>query len=110
MNDSAGTVVAWTTWPAGADVSGFARALVEERLAACVTVHAQVRSVYRWRGVIEEDDEQLVMIKTTANSINRLQARMRELHPAEVPELVVLPVVDGNPAYLAWVEEATAET
>jgi len=109
MNDPAATVVAWTTWPAGADVSGFARTLIEERLAACVTVHPRVRSVYRWQGVIEEDDEQLVMIKTTANRIDGLRARMRQLHPAEVPELVVLPVVDGNPAYLAWVEETTAE-
>ena len=109
MNDPAATVVAWTTWPAGADASVFARTLIEERLAACVTVHPRVRSVYRWQGVIAEDDEQLVMIKTTANRIDGLRARMRQLHPAEVPELVVLPVVDGNPAYLAWVEEATGE-
>ena len=108
-NDSARTVVAWTTWPAGADVSGFARTLVDERLAACVTVHPRVRSVYSWQGVMEEDEEQLLMIKTTANRIAALRTRMGQLHPAEVPELVVLPVVDGNPAYLAWVEETTAQ-
>ena len=100
-------VVAWTTWPAGGDVRGFARVLVEERLAACVTAHLPVRSVYRWRGVIEEDQEQLVMIKTTRDRIAALRARMGELHPAEVPELVVVPVVDGDPAYLAWVAEST---
>ena len=109
-NDSATAVVAWTTWPVGADVSGFARTLVDERLAACVTVHPRVRSVYRWQGVMEEDEEQLLMIKTTAQRIDALRARMGQLHPAEVPELVVLPVVDGNPAYLAWVEETTAQT
>ncbi len=108
-NDPVATVVAWTTWPEGADVSGFARTLVEERLAACVTTHARVRSVYRWRGAIEEDDEQLVMIKTTADRIDRLRERMRQLHPAEVPELVVVSVVDGNPAYVAWVAESTRE-
>lgn len=108
MNDAVGTVVAWTTWPDDADVSGFARTLVEERLAACVTTHSPVRSVYRWRGVIEEDHEQLVMIKTTADRVDHLRRRMEQLHPAEVPELVVLPVVEGNPEYLAWVAESTA--
>ncbi len=107
LNDDVEVVVAWTTWPDGADVSDFMRTLVEERLAACVTTHSPVRSVYRWRGVIEEDREQLVMIKTTADRVGRLRERMRELHPAEVPELVVVPVSDGDPAYLAWVAETT---
>ena len=107
--DSVATVIAWSTWPDRADVSGFARTLVEERLAACVTTHPRVRSVYRWQGAVEEDDEQLVMVKTTADRIDRLRERMRQLHPAEVPELVVLPVVDGSPAYLAWVAESTRD-
>ena len=106
-NDSVAAVVAWTTWPDGADAAGFARTLVEERLAACVTTHSTVRSVYRWRGAVEEDDERLVMIKTTADRVARLRERVRQLHPAEVPELVVLPVVDGDPDYLAWVAEST---
>ena len=105
--DGAVAVVAWTTWPAGGDVSRFARMLVEERLAACVTAHGPVRSVYRWQGTIEEDQEQLVMIKTTRDRIAALRDRMGSFHPAEVPELVVLPVVDGNPAYLAWIAEST---
>ncbi|MCY4637150.1 MAG: divalent-cation tolerance protein CutA [Acidobacteria bacterium] len=107
--DGSEAVVAWTTWPAGGDVRGFARVLVEERLAACVTAHLPVRSVYRWQGAIEEDQEQLVMIKTTRDCIAALRDRMGELHPAEVPELVVVPVVDGNPAYLAWVAESTRD-
>ena len=106
-DDGEAVVVAWTTWPAGADVSRFARVLVDERLAACVTTHAQVRSVYRWRGAVEEDEERLVMIKTTRDRIALLRNRLRQLHPAEVPELIVLPVVDGEPAYLAWVAEST---
>lgn len=108
-NEAVTTVVAWTTWPHRADVAGFARTLVEERLAACVTTHSPVRSVYRWQGAVEEEDEQLLMIKTTAGRIARLRERMRQLHPAEVPELVVLPVVDGNPDYLAWVAESTGD-
>ena len=107
--DGSEAVVAWTTWPAEGDANRFARVLVEERLAACVTAHLGVRSVYRWRGAIEEDQEQLVMIKTTRDRIAALRDRMRKLHPAEVPELVVVPVVDGNPAYLAWVAESTRD-
>ncbi len=107
--DGAEAVVAWTTWPAGGDADRFARVLVEERLAACVTAHGPVRSVYRWQGAIEEDQEQLVMIKTTRDRIAALRDRMGRLHPAEVPELVVLPVVDGNPAFLAWIAESTRD-
>ena len=107
--DGSEAVVAWTTWPAGGDADRFARVLVEERLAACVTTHRPVRSVYRWQGAIEEDEEQLVMIKTTRDRIAALRDRMRRLHPAEVPELVVLPVIDGNPAYLAWIAESTRD-
>ena len=110
MTEEGGAVVVvWTTWPAGVDVSLFAHALVQERLAACVTTHSPVRSVYRWRGKVEQDAEQLVMIKTTRDRVEPLCDRMRALHPAEVPELVVLPVVDGNPAYLAWVAASTRE-
>ena len=108
-NEDVAAVVAWTTWPAGADVSAFARVLVEERLAACVTVQSPVRSVYRWRGAVEAEPEQLLMIKTTRDRIERLRDRVRRSHPAQVPELVVLPVVDGNPAYLAWVAESTRD-
>lgn len=107
--EGSAAVVAWTTWPAEGDADRFARVLVEERLAACVTAQPTVRSVYRWRGAIEEDQEQLVMIKTTRDRIAALRDRIEELHPAEVPELVVVPVVDGNPAYLAWVAESTRD-
>ena len=107
--DDVATVVAWTTWPTGTDVRRFARALVEERLAACVTTQAPVLSIYRWRGTLEEEQEQLVMIKTTRDRIAPLRERMREIHPAETPELVVLPVVGGDPAYLRWVAESTRD-
>lgn len=106
-NDGVETVVAWTTWPDGEDVSGFARALIAERLAACVTVQSPARSVYRWRGAVEEEVERLLMIKTSRDRVDRLRERLGQLHPAEVPELIVVPVLDGNPAYLAWVEEST---
>lgn len=84
-----------------------ARALVEERLAACGSVVPAVTSVYRWRGVIEEEEEALVVLKTTSGRVEPLTRRALELHPYEVPEIVALPVAGGNPGYLAWLSEET---
>jgi periplasmic divalent cation tolerance protein len=90
------------------DATVFATTLVGERLAACVTVRAPVESVYRWKGAIERDCEQQVLIKTTADRVPALAARVREIHPYELPELLVTRIEDGNDAYLAWVRESTA--
>lgn len=84
-----------------------ARALVEERLAACGSVVPAVTSVYRWRGAIEEEEEALVVLKTTSGRVEPLTRRALELHPYEVPEIVALPVAGGNPRYLAWLSEET---
>ena len=100
-------VVAWTTLPHDADVAKFARTLVGERLAACVTAHAPVHSVYRWSGLVEEGQEQFLIIKTTRDRIEALWGRLRQLHPYEVPEFVVIPIVDGNGAYLTWIRDST---
>ena len=75
-------------------------------MAACVTVQGPVRSVYRWQGAIEEEPEQLVLIKTTRARVAALRERVVELHPYDVPELIVVPVIDGNAAYLRWVAES----
>lgn len=101
-------VVLFTTLPADADAATLARALVEERLAACVSTQPAIRSVYRWKGRIVEDAEQQIMIKTTADRVEPLGARLRELHPYEVPELLVLPVTGGGADYLQWVRACTA--
>ena len=100
-------VIAWTTLPAEADVATFARTLVDERLAACVTLYSPVQSVYRWRDRVEQESEQLVLIKTTAARVEALWARLRQLHPYEVPEFIVAPIIDGNAAYLNWIKEST---
>ena len=84
-----------------------ARALVEERLAACGSVIPAVTSIYRWQGVIEQEPEALVVLKTTADRVQRLTERALELHPYDVPEILALPVAGGNVEYLNWV---TAET
>ena len=100
-------VIACTTLPQDADMETFARTLVEERLVACVSTQIQVRSVYRWQGAIEDGREQLLIMKTTTTRVDRLSERVQQLHPYEVPEFVVLPVIAGNAAYLDWIKAST---
>lgn len=80
-----------------------ARALVQARLAACVNVVPAVRSVYRWEGEVQEDQEALLVVKTTADQLEALDQRLGEIHPYDVYELVVLDVAGGNAAYLDWI-------
>ena len=100
-------VVVMTTLPADADGPAFGRALLSERLAACVNLLAPMESVYRWEGRVEQETERQVIIKTTRDRLNALWDRVRELHPYEIPEFIVLAIADGNEAYLKWVGEAT---
>lgn len=81
--------------------------LVERRLAACVNVLPRVTSVYRWGGRIERDEESLLVVKCPAAAVERLTAELIAAHPYDVPEVVALPVHDGNAAYLRWVCEET---
>jgi periplasmic divalent cation tolerance protein len=100
-------VVILTTLPADADGQAFGRALVDERLAACVNLLAPMESVYRWEGRVEKESERQVVIKTSRDRVIALWERVRELHPYEIPEFLVLPIADGNEAYLRWVGEST---
>ncbi len=102
-----GAAIVLTTLAAEADAAALARTLVEERLAACVNVLPEMTSVYRWKGDIEQDREQQLVIKTSAESIEALRARLRELHPYELPEFLVLNA-QSSQAYLAWIADATA--
>jgi periplasmic divalent cation tolerance protein len=99
-----------TTIGASADGDRFARTLVEERLAACVNVLPPMRSTYRWKGMVEQDDERQIVIKTTADRIDLLRTRVRELHPYEMPEFIVLRVADGERSYLDWIIESVGPT
>ena len=100
-------VMVLTTLPVDADGRGFSRRIVAERLAACVNLLAPMESVYRWEGNIEQETERQVVIKTSRGRVAALWERIRELHPYDVPEFLVLPIVDGNNAYLKWVADST---
>lgn len=82
-----------------------ARALVEERLAACVNVVPGVRSIYRWEGAVHEDAEHLLVAKTTAQRLAGLAERLAVIHPYALPELVALTPSGGSERYLAWVRD-----
>jgi periplasmic divalent cation tolerance protein len=77
-------------------------ALVEERLAACVNIVPQVRSIYRWEGRVEQSDEVLLIIKTARHMLDRVIARVQALHSYQVPEIIALPLQGGAAAYLDW--------
>jgi periplasmic divalent cation tolerance protein len=95
--------VVLVTAPDAETAGRLARALVEERLAACVNLVPGVRSVYRWEGRVTEDEELLLVIKTRADRTRTLAARVRDLHPYAVPEVLELAAVGGSDAYLEWV-------
>jgi periplasmic divalent cation tolerance protein len=101
-------VLVLTTWPADRDPAPLARALVEERLAACVNVLPEMRSYYRWEGAVQEDAERQLLLKTTADRVDALRERLHALHPYDVPEFLVLPIGDGSTGYLAWLFESVA--
>jgi len=86
-----------------------AELLVAQRVAACVNILAPCRSVYRWQGAVQRDEEHPVLIKTTAERYAALEQAICAAHPYELPEIVAVPIERGLPAYLSWVaEEATA--
>ena len=102
-------VIVLTTLPGDADGADFGRKLVEDRLAACVNLLPVMDSVFRWEGQVEHDTERQVIVKTSRDRVVALWERIREIHPYEVPEFVVLPIVDGSEAYLKWIGESTQE-
>lgn len=103
-----GVEVVLLTAPDSEVAARLARALVSEGLAACVNVVPGVRSIYRWQGTLHDDAEVLLVAKTCADRAEAFGARVRELHPYELPEVVRLPVAGGSAAYLDWVRAECA--
>jgi periplasmic divalent cation tolerance protein len=84
-----------------------AEAVISERLAACVTISAAVQSLYWWQGKITQEQEFTLFIKTKKEVYLRLEEKIRQAHPYELPEIIALPIFAGNKDYLGWIEEET---
>jgi periplasmic divalent cation tolerance protein len=94
------------TCPTREAANAIATALLEERLAACVNQLPGVRSLYRWEGRIEDDDELMLLIKTTATNFSAIETMIRNLHPYEVPEVIGLSLTAGSEAYFDWIRNS----
>jgi len=102
------TLLVLTNCPDEESANAIALALVEERLAACVSILPRIQSIYRWQGAVESATEIPLFIKSTAANYPALEAAIRDRHPYKVPEIIALAVERGLPAYLDWVTtEAT---
>jgi len=108
MPAATGCVQVNTTVPDRATADRVASVAVTERLAACAHVDGPLQSTYRWQGAVETATEWSCRLKTTAERLPALIARIRELHPYDVPEIVAQDVADGDPAYLRWIQESVA--
>lgn len=97
------------TGPDAGWLAGYTRTLVEERLAACGHQVGPIRSVYRWEGAVQDEAEARVALHTRRALVPEVVARTRELHPYDVPCVIALPLVGGNPDYLRWLAEETRE-
>ena len=104
-DESLHLVLVLSTAPDRATAERLAHALVTESLAACVNILAPCRSVYRWQGEVCSEEEWPMLIKTPSDRLDALCARLRALHPYEVPEILAVPIVDGAEPYLNWVEK-----
>jgi|SRR5689334_3148099 len=100
-------VVVLVTTASADEAAEIARALVEERLAACANVVGPIRSLFRWEGKIDDATEHMLLIKARAADFALLERRVRALHSYEVPEVIALPLGAGSAPYLAWLANAT---
>jgi periplasmic divalent cation tolerance protein len=100
-------LIVLTVLPDRATAERLADLLVEGNIAACVNLLAPCRSVYRWKGAVQHDEEHPLLIKTTAERYAALEDAIRANHPYELPEIVAVPIERGLPAYLAWIDSET---
>jgi uncharacterized protein involved in tolerance to divalent cations len=104
-------LVVLVTCSSAAEARRIARAVVEARLAACVSIlPGAVTSVYRWKGKVASSRERLLLIKTSRKRLAKLRAAVERLHSYDVPEFIALPIVEGSPAYLAWLGECLTKS
>jgi len=101
-------IVVLSTCGSVEEAARIARALVEKKLAACVNVMPAVRSFYRWKDVTEDEQESLLVIKSSRALFNDLRVEIEKLHSYEVPEVIAVPIVDGSEGYLEWLDRELA--
>jgi periplasmic divalent cation tolerance protein len=89
------------------EATKIAKALVESRLAGCVNIIKDIRSVYSWQGRIEDEKEVLMVIKSRKTLFDSLIKKVKELHSYTIPEIIALPIIEGSKDYLKWLKEVT---
>lgn len=97
-------IVVFSTCASADEAERLARRLVDERLAACVNVVSPVRSFYRWNGAVEDAAEFLLIVKSSRALFAPLRAVLESVHSYELPEVIAVPIVEGAPNYLAWMD------
>ena len=97
-------IVVLSTCGSEEEAAKVARAVVEARVAACVNIVPRIRSIYRWKGEVQDDAEWLLLIKSSRRLFDRLKTEIRKVHSYEVPEVLAIAVVDGSTEYLDWLD------
>lgn len=105
MSENVDTRLILTTAGSDAQAAELARRIVDARAAACVNVVRGVCSFYRWKGEVQEESETLLVIKTTSSCVEHVRRLLATHHSYELPEFLVLPIVDGDPRYLSWIAD-----
>ena len=100
-------IVVFITASSEDEAAKIAKALVEAKLAGCVNIVKDIRSIYSWQGKIEDEQEVLMIAKTQKRHFGNLSAKVKELHTYTVPEIIALPVIEGSEDYLTWLKEVT---
>lgn len=100
-------IVVYITAPNEDEAARMAKALVEARLAGCVNIIRNIRSIYSWQGRIEDEPEVLMVVKTQKSLFEELSKKVRELHSYSVPEIIALPIIEGSQDYIRWLKEVT---
>jgi periplasmic divalent cation tolerance protein len=100
-------IVVFITAPHEEEASKIAKEIVESRLAACVNIVRNIRSIYRWEGKIEDDTEVLMIVKTQKTQFDALSDKVKQFHSYSVPEIISLPITKGSKEYIQWLKEST---
>ncbi len=106
MDEKTGHIVVLITTSSMAEAQVIGRALVEERIAACVNIVPGLRSLFRWQGTIEEQEETLMLVKSRSEYLPSILDTVKRLHSYTVPEVIALPILGGSSDYLAWIDES----